>query len=287
MEFFQEIASETTIFFSTGKMGILLTSLLAGLLATVSCGIVGTYVVTRRITYLAGGIAHCVLGGIGAAVYFEIDPIAGALIAALLSAMVIGIVSLRFSEREDTVISAMWALGMASGIIFISRTPGYQHELMGYLFGDILMVSARDLYFTLTLDIIVVLVTVVLYRKFLAICFDEEFARVRGLRTEWYYMGLLVMTALTVVVLTSLFGVIMVIAMLTIPPAIASRFANRLWSVMAISALLGMVFTTTGLGISYSPDLPSGPTIIVLAAGVYLLTLPFKKRGKTRSGEGE
>jgi len=273
-----------------GGPPILLCPLAAGLLASVACGVVGTYVVTRRITYLAGGIAHCVLGGMGAAVYCHkvlgwswvdpiwgaqwVTPLSGAIVAALLAAGIIGVVSLRFSQREDTVISALWAAGMAIGVLFIAATPGYQQNLMSYLFGDIvLMVSPSNLVPIAILDAVVVVVSLVLYKQFVAICFDEEFARTRGVCVEFHYFMLLGLTALTVVLLVSVVGIVMVIALLTIPVAIAGQFARRMWQVMVLAVAVSMVLTAAGLAISYGPDLPSGATIIVLSCGLYLAVL--------------
>ncbi|MCP4378702.1 MAG: metal ABC transporter permease [bacterium] len=275
-----------------GAPPVLLCTLAAGLLISIACGVVGTYVVTRRITYLAGGIAHCVLGGMGAAVYCRkalgwslVDPIwgiqwltalSGAVIAALLAAGIIGVVSLRCKQREDTVISALWASGMAIGVLFIWATPGYQQDLPDYLFGDILIVSPAHLAPIAILDAVVILVSLLLYKQFVAICFDEEFARTRGVRVECLYFMLLALTALTVVLLVSVVGVVMVIALLSIPVAIASQFARRMWQVMVLAVVLSMSLTTAGLAISYGPDLPSGPTIVVLTAGIYLLVLLTK-----------
>ena len=286
-DFFRTLQSEFS-----GAPPVLLCALTGGILISIACGVVGTYVVTRRITYLAGGIAHCVLGGMGAAVYCRkalgwslIDPIlgiqwitalSGAVAAALLGAGIIGVVSLRFKQREDTVISALWASGMAIGVLFIAATPGYQQDLMGYLFGDILMVSPANLVPIAILDAVVVIVSLLLYKQFVAICFDEEFARTRGVHVEFHYLTLLGMTALTVVLLVSVVGIVMVIALLTIPVAIAGQFARRMWQVMVLAVLLSMSLTTVGLAISYGPDLPSGATIIVLSAAVYLTVLLIK-----------
>jgi len=253
-------------------------ALVAGLLASVACGIVGTYVVVRRITYIAGGISHCVLGGIGAALYLQkvhgwtwLRPMYGAVAAALLAAAIIGLVSLRAKQREDTVIGALWAVGMALGVLFIAKTPGYAQDLMSYLFGNILMVSPGDLWLIGALDLLVVLLGLAFYNQFLAVCFDEEFSRVRGLRVEFYYLLLLGLTALTVVLLVTVVGVVLVIALLTLPVAVAGIFARRLWQMMILATLFSAVFTTAGLAVSYGSDLPSGATIVILAGAVYLV----------------
>jgi zinc transport system permease protein len=264
-------------------------ALLTGILASIACGIIGSYVVTRRITYIAGGIAHSVLAGMGAARYCEsvyrwewLHPLYGAVVAALIAAIIIGLVSLRARQREDTVISALWAIGMAVGILFILRTPGYNEDLMSYLFGNILMVSSDDLWLIGGLDALVVIVGLLFYNQFLAVCFDEEFARLRGIRVEFYYLLLLCLTALTVVLLVTVVGIVMVIALLTLPAAVAGQFSRRLWQMMALSALFTILFTTAGLAFSYGPNLPAGATTIVLAGGVYLAVLVVPRLFKVR-----
>ncbi|MHC5037430.1 MAG: metal ABC transporter permease [Planctomycetota bacterium] len=266
-------------------------AVLTGLLASVACGIVGTFVVTRRITYIAGGIAHCVLGGLGAARYFQVEhgwawlhPMIGAVVAALLAALIIGVIRLRGTEREDTIIGALWAVGMAVGILFITHTRGYSEDLMSYLFGNILMVSSRDLWLIAGLDVLVVGAGLLFYHPLQAVCFDEEFARLRGLRVELYYLLLLGLTALTVVLLTTVVGIVMVIALLTLPAAVAGHFARAMWQMMALATGLTAVITLTGLAVSYGPGLPAGATIILLAGAVYLFAiLGTALRKKVRS----
>jgi len=262
-------------------------ALLSGILASVACGIVGSYIVTRRITFIAGGIAHSVLGGMGAARYCQVvfgwdwlHPLYGAIAAALLAALIIGAASLSAHQREDTVISAIWAIGMAVGILFIFKTPGYTEDLMSYLFGNILMVSASDLWLVAGLDVLVVAVGILFYKQLLAVCFDEEFAKLRGLKVEFYYILLLCLTALTVVLLVSVVGIVLVIALLTIPAAVAGQFAKRLWQMMILAVILTAGFTTFGLALSYGPNLPTGATTILLAGAVYFLVfmLPLGQR---------
>jgi len=252
-------------------------ALLTGVLASIACGIIGSYVVTRRITYIAGAIAHSILGGMGAARYLEVihrwdwlHPIYGAVAAALASAIIIGLVSLGAKQREDTVIGAVWAIGMALGILFIFKTPGYNEDLMSYLFGNILMVSVGDLWLIAGLDVLIVVVGLLFYNQLLAVCFDEEFARIRGIHVEFYYLLLLCLTALTVVLLVTVVGIVMVIALLTLPVAVAGHFSKRLWHMMALATIFSAVFTTLGLTLSYGPDLPAGATTILLAGAVYL-----------------
>ena len=253
-------------------------ALLAAVLASVACGVVGSYVVSRRITYIAGGVAHCVLGGMGLAKYLNVvhgwhwlRPLHGAVAAALAAAMIIGLVSMRARQREDTVISAVWAIGMALGILFIGATPGYREELVSYLFGNILMVTARDVWLIAALDLVVLGIVCAFYRQLVAVCFDEEFARLRGINVEAYYLLLLCLTALTVVSLVTVVGIVMVIALLALPAATAGNFSKTLWQMMALATLFSILFTTFGLALSYGPDLPAGATIVTLAGGVYLL----------------
>jgi len=201
-----------------------------------------------------------------------LDPIYGALVAALLAALIIGLVSMYTKQREDTVIGAIWAIGMAVGLLFIAKTPGYI-DPMSYLFGNILLVSKSDLWLMILLDTVVAAAVWLLYHNFMAVCFDEEYARLRGLNTKFYYLALLMMIALAVVLLVRVVGIVMVVALLTLPAAIAGHFVNRLGRMMVLASLLCMVFISGGLAWSYSLDLPSGPVIIVLAGGAYLITL--------------
>ena len=249
---------------------------LVGILASISFGIVGTYIVTRRITYIAGAISHCVLGGIGAGLYLQrkvgiawFDPLYGAICAALAAAIVIGLVSMYARQREDTVIGTLWAVGMAVGLLFIAKTPGFV-DPMSYLFGNILLISQKDLWLVTALDLLVVGIGGFFYNTLLAVCFDEENARLRGIPAGLYYIVLLCMTALTIVLLVRVVGIVMVVALLTLPAAVANHFARKMWQMMVVAGILCMVFITSGLAVSYSYDLPSGPTIILIAGAVYL-----------------
>ncbi|NLE39292.1 MAG: metal ABC transporter permease [Pirellulaceae bacterium] len=251
--------------------------LLAGIMASVAFGIVGTYVVARRIGYLAGAIAHSVLGGIGASLYLRevhglawCDPTAGALIAGIASALVIGLVSLYAHQREDTVIGAIWSTGMAVGLLFIAKTPG-RVDAMSYLFGNIQLISREDLLFVAALDVLVVLLAVFWHNKFLAVCFDQEFAELRGVRAKGYYLVLLCLTALCVVLLMRVVGIVLVIALLTLPAAVAGHFAARLWHMMVLAVLFCMAFVVTGFAVAYPREFAPGPTIILVAAAVYLV----------------
>ncbi len=252
-------------------------ALAAGLLASIAMGIIGTYVVARRLTYLAGAIAHSTLGGIGAGLYLRdvagwqaFHPMYGAVAAAILSALVIGLVSLYAKEREDTVISAIWVVGMSLGIILLDKASA-SGDAMSYLFGSILFISPQDIGAIAIFDVFVVLGAIVLHNKLLAVCFDEEFARLRGIHSGLYYLLLLCITALAVVLLVRVVGIIMVIALLSLPAAVAGNFAGRLWQMMLLAIVICSLVVTSGLAISYSNDLPAGPAIVLLAGVVYLL----------------
>lgn len=249
---------------------------IVGLLASIAFGIIGTFVVTRRITSIAGAIAHCVLGGIGAALFFRVNPVMGAIVAAILAALVIGYVSIYAKQREDTIIGAIWAIGMAVGLLFIARTPG-EVDLHSYLFGNILLISREDIYITLILDILIILPAILLFNNILGVCFDSRFSELRGVRVKFIYFMLLIMTALTIVLMVNVVGIIMVIAMLTLPAAVAGQFTRRLWSMMILSVLLSVFFTSSGLALSYKIEMPSGPTIVVIAGICYLGSLIYRK----------
>ena len=253
-------------------------ALLAGLLTSIACGVVGSFVVVRRRTYVAGAIAHCVLFGMGAAHYMNrvhhvswMTPLFGATAAAVITALIVAAVTLSGKHREDTVLSAVWAIGMAVGISFITATPGYYEDLMSYLFGNILMVGSMDLLHMALLDFLVVIVTLLFYHKFLVISFQPELAKLRGLRVGAYHTLLLVLTSLTVVLLTQVVGLVMVIAMLTLPAATASLMTSRLSRMMVLATILCLVFTIGGIAVSYGPELPAGATVIELTGAGYLL----------------
>ncbi|MCH2061386.1 MAG: metal ABC transporter permease [Verrucomicrobiales bacterium] len=264
--------------------GFLRNALIAGLLASILFGIVGTYVVTKRITYIAGAIAHCALGGIGFALFARhelgwenVDPLHGALIAALAAALLIGTVVLSRSEREDTVIGATWATGMAIGFMFVKMVRRGGVSIESWLFGDINFVSRADLWTVAALGAAVLLLVLLFHRQFVAVCFDEEFARARGINVPFFYLLLLCMSAVTVVVLVRLVGIIMVIALLTLPAAIGSRFARGLGGMMAWATILCALFLILGLEFSLRWNIIAGPSIILVAAGSYFSILLLGK----------
>ena len=257
-------------------------ALMAGLLASIACGIMGAYVVVKRIVFISGGISHCAYGGIGLGYYLGINPIVGAIFFSLAAALGIGMISRRTNQREDTIIGVMWAIGMAMGIVFIGLTPGYAPDLASYLFGSILTVPSNDIMIMIVLDIIIISIVNLLYKEFLALCFDEEFVTVIGIPVKSLYLILLCLIALTVVILIRVVGIILVIALLTIPAAISGIFTNSLKKMMFLSILLGTIFTTSGLWISYAFDIASGATIILVSGISFLFSVCYKNLVKCK-----
>jgi len=244
-------------------------ALLAGALVSIACGIIGTFIIVNRLVFLSGGIAHAAYGGIGIAYFFNQNPVIGAVIFSLLSAFGMGYVVRKTRERADTIIGVMWAIGMALGIIFLDFSPGYKADLMSYLFGSILAVPARDLLFMVILDVVILMTVVFLYKGLVAISFDEEFATVENVPVNTLFFVLFALIALTVVITMRLVGLIMVIALLTIPPAIAGIYFKDLKKMMIAASLLGILFTTCGLFLSYYFNLTSGATIILVSGTAY------------------
>ncbi len=259
---------------------LLLSAVLAGLLASVASGIIGSYVVVKRIVFISGGIAHSVLGGIGFCLWLErskgiswVNPLMGALIAAIASALIIGWIHINWRQREDSVIASLWSVGMATGILFISQTPGFNLELTNFLIGNILWVSNTDLAVLAMLDLIILATVFCMHKRFLAICFDEDEARLQGLPVNTLYLLLLALTAVTIVLLIQVVGIILVMTMLTIPAAIANLFTIRLSQMMMIAMILSSIFTITGTATAYHLDWPGGATIALVAGVAYLSAL--------------
>ncbi|MEM7027557.1 MAG: metal ABC transporter permease [Pseudomonadota bacterium] len=256
-------------------------AVLACVLASIGCGVIGSFIVVKRISFLTGGIAHSVLAGMGAAYFYSASPLIGAIVAAVISGLLIGWIHLQHKEQEDVLIAAFWSCGMAIGILFLSVTPGYNVDLMSYLFGNVLLISVNDLIMMLVLDILIIGICFIFYKQLLASVFDEEFARLRGINTHFYYLLLLCLISLSVVLLIQLVGVIMVIALLTLPAAIANQYTRSLHKMFVIAALICLVLSLSGLMISFEPDLPAGSVIVLLTCISYFLSLFFRKKAYT------
>ncbi|MGM0452792.1 MAG: metal ABC transporter permease [Thermodesulfobacteriota bacterium] len=241
-------------------------ALIAGLFASLVCGIIGSFVVVNRLVFLTGGIAHAAYGGIGIAFYFGIPYIFGTIGVSLVSAVLMTAVTLKARSRADTFIGVLWAVGMATGVILIDLTPGYNADLMSYLFGSILAVPAADIWWMVALGAATLFLTVFFYRDMLAISYDDEFARLRGVPVNLLYFLFIALVALAIVFIIRVVGLILVIALLSIPPYIAEKYARSLRMMMVISVILSVVFNMTGLWLAYTFDLTSGATIIMVAA---------------------
>jgi len=251
-------------------------ALLAGLLISVACGIVGTFVVTKRIVFLSGSIAHAAYGGIGLGYFLGFNPLLGAFAFSLAAAVGMSAIQRRARERSDTLIGALWAIGMAVGIILIDLSGGYKADLMSYLFGSILMIPQEDLWLLLGLDLGIMLLVWLFYKELVALSFDETFSTVQNIPVGKIHTLLVTMTALTVVMMMRMVGLIMVIALLTIPAAISGQFARSLKKMMVLASILGALFILSGLWLSYWLNLTSGACIILVAGVSYLASLAIK-----------
>jgi zinc transport system permease protein len=241
-------------------------------------------VVVKKVVSVSGAIAHASFGGIGLGYLLGINPVLGAMFFTIASALGIGLVTRRTKLPEDTAIGILWAMGMALGIIFVGLAPGYAPDLFSYLFGNILTVPAFDLMLMLILDAVIIILVVLLYKEFLFLSFDEEFSTVSGVPTEQLYLLLLCLVALTVVVLIRVVGIILVIALLTIPAALARQLTYSLKKMMLLAILAGVIFTFGGLWLSYVLDLASGATIILVSGTVLFISFGINKWRSQRQG---
>ena len=258
-------------------------AVLAAIGASFASGIIGSYVVVKRIVSISGSIAHSVLSGLGCALWLQrvhgitwLSPLYGALIAAIISALIIGWVHLHYREREDAIIAMIWSVGMALGVVFVSQIPGFNVELMNFLLGNVLWVSASDLVILGILDVVILVTVLIFHKRFLTLCFDEKQAELQGMHVGALYLLLLVLIALSVVLLIHVVGIILVLSMLALPASIASSFTYRLSRMMVIAVLLNIAFSIGGMAISYRLDWPAGATIALFSGLIYVLSLRFK-----------
>lgn len=258
-------------------------ALLAGVLVSIACGVIGTYVVLNRMVFISAGVAHAAYGGVGLGYLLGISPAVGAMGFSLLAALGMGAVQRKSGERADTLIGVMWAVGMAIGIILLDLTPGYKADLMSYLFGSILTVPTWDLGIMLALDAAILVLAILFHKELVAVSFDESFARVQNVPVDRIYLTLILLIALTVVMMMRVVGLILVIALITMPAAISAMFTRDLRKMMVVAGMLGVVFTTTGLWVSYTFDVTSGAAIILTAATGYLLALTARRLRRPRS----
>ena len=251
-------------------------AIIAGILVSIAGGIIGSLVVVNRIVFVAGGIAHAAYGGVGLGFFLGFNPVLGVLGFSLGSALLMGPVQRNKQLRRDTAIGMLWAIGMAIGIILIDLSPGYKAELASYLFGSILAVPTINLWIMLGIDILIVTLVSLFYKELLAISFDETFATVRNVPVAQIYLLLMGMIALAVAMMMQVVGLILVIALLAMPAAVTSQFVKDLKAMMGLGIICSLLFVTVGLGLSYTLNLTSGVTIILVSAIVYLMTLILK-----------
>lgn len=275
-------------FFEALSYDFLRNAVVAGVLASVLCGVIGTFVVVKKLAFISDGISHAAFGGMGVCFFLGIDPLLGAVPVALLCALALGAVDRQTIRSYDALIGVLWSVGMAVGIVFLYKTPGFAPNLMTYLFGNILLVSRRDVLVILALTAFVLLTVFLFFKGIVAVAFDEVFAQVRGVQVRLVMSLLLGMIALSVVILIQVVGIILVVALLTIPSVVSLMLWKDLRSVLAGSVLIGVGITLGGLFLSFSYDLPSGPAIILLGAvllvGVYgVKRLPRRYGGPTRT----
>ncbi len=259
-------------------------ALAAALLASIASGIVGSYVVVKRIVFISGSIAHAVLGGMGIFLYLKrtfnltfLSPMLGAFLFAILGAGLIGYTHMKHRQREDSVIAALWAMGMAIGVIFISLTPGYNVEMMNFLFGNILWSTPQDLIYLAILDGVIIAVVFFLHQKFQLICFDEKQAYLQGISVTKLYFYLLAMVSITIVLLIQIVGSILVVSMLCLPAAIANTFTKKLSNIIFLAIFISMGLSSLGAAFSLWFNLPLGATIALCSTVGYLLSSSFKR----------
>lgn len=249
---------------------------LAAFLISVAAGLVGSYIVARRLVFLSGGITHASFGGIGIAYYLGMNPIAGATVFAVLSAFGVEALSHKLAVREDSAIGMLWSVGMAIGVFFVYLTPGYSPNLMAFLFGSILTVSQQDIFLLLGLNIVMIIFFVFFYRAILYLAFDPEYAKTQNIPVKTFSYLLKGFIALTIVLSIRMVGIILLISLLTIPPTTANLFTKRFSSIILVSILLSFIGAVGGLIISYNMNVPSGATIIMVLVSIFGVAKLFK-----------
>lgn len=252
-------------------------ALLAGIIVSIITAIIGTLVVINRMVFLSGGIAHSAYGGVGLSIYFALPMLLSTSLFCIAISIIIAFASYKNRENLDIMIGLTWATGMSFGIILADLTPGYQSELMSYLFGSLLAVTSNDIYYMTVLLLIIFSIVIVFYRDILAVSYNSEYAKLRGIKTKFFYTLILVLSSLAIVISIKVVGLILVIALLTIPIYISSIFCKNLLSMMIISALLSIIFTIVGLVVSYQFDISSGPAIIMSSSLCALIIFILKR----------
>ena len=244
-------------------------SFLAAIFAAISCGIIGTYIVSRRIVFLSGGITHASFGGIGIGYFLGINPIIGAAVFAIFSALGVQFFTNKGKIRQDSSIAIWWSFGMAIGIIFIYLTPGYAPDLMSYLFGNILAVTRTEILLMFSLCLFIIICFIFFYRIILYVAFNEEYAKTSGLPVSFINYLMMIIIALTVVLNIRVAGIILILSLLTLPQATANILTNDFKSMIFLSVLFALVGSLSGLMMSYYANIPSGASIIFILVVIF------------------
>jgi len=253
------------------KYNYMQNALMAAILTSLICGIMGTIIVEKRLVSMSGGIAHASFGGIGLGYFLAIEPIIGGLVFATLTSVSVGAIQRKTKNNADTVVSMFWSAGMALGIFFVALTPGYPPDMTSYLFGDILAVNQTYIRLMALLTLIILFIILPLFNYWKLYLFDEEYAKIMGVKVILLETILYILIALSIVILIKVVGVILSLALLTIPPTIAKLFTYQLKWMMGLSVIFGIIFSLVGLSLSYYVNIPSGATIILVAIGGYFL----------------
>lgn len=247
-------------------------ALLAAVLLSVITGFIGSYIVVRRLVFLSGGITHASFGGIGIAWYYGLNPILGAAVFSVLSALWLEFLSQGRTLREDSAIGMLWSLGMAIGILFVFLTPGYSPNLMSFLFGSILTISKNDILLLLILSGLTLLFFVTFYYPILFVAFDSDFAKTQNIPVKFIGYSLAILIALSIVFAIRAVGIILIISLLTIPANIANVLTHRFKKIIFLSAFISLISIMAGIVISFRLNVPSGATIIITMMAFYLVT---------------
>jgi len=252
-------------------------ALIIAVLASVAAGVIGTFIVVKRMSLISGSIAHAAFGGLGLSYFFNVNPLLGGIVFSLLSAFSIAVFRKSAENRLDSLLSFLWATGMAIGLVFIFLSPGYATDLFTYLFGNILLVSETDLFMILVLDIAIIATVFLMFNSFLSVAFDEEYSETRNMRVTLINMVLFGLIALTVIAVIRVVGIVLMIAILAIPAASAQLFHKTVKKIMVTSAAITLFATVTGLFISYYFDFSTGPIIVLIISFIYIISVLLSK----------
>ena len=248
-------------------------SVYASILLSVAIAIIGSLIVINKTTAITGSIAHGSFGGIGIAMFLGSGIILTTSVFTIVLAIILAFITIKFPHRQDSLIGVIWAVGMSIGIIFLSLTPGYQSDALSYLFGNILLVGNQDLIFMGSIDILILISIIFLYHRFLAMSYDKEFLNIRGINANMLYTYFLILTSLTIVMSVRAIGIILILALFTIPGLIAERFTKKFFSMMIISGMLGLIFMISGIILSFYYNISPTPTIVIIAGIALILSL--------------